>query len=214
MTNALGYKTETQNSLELDLFTDWMVENKVKVYTEIGLYAGTTFLEVYKSLRDAYGPEEPLVMIAVEYPTNPAAFAHLDTIVFPEIQKDPKVTLHKFIGSSTEPRIVEGVHKVVDTWYGDALIRGSYDKSLVFIDGDHSFAQTIDDYRAYRDSFIYTAFNDIAGATVQKNIAKHGYDKATCYHLWRGLTLDLPSDSYLEFEDHTAPNPRGIGILL
>ena len=217
--NNLGYKTETQSPYELDLFLDFLVEKKVRLYAEIGVYAGSTFFDVYKTLRDLWSSEpnrEKFTMIAVEMPSNQNAFAHLTSVVLPEIRKDPFCDLHFFVGNSTEPKIVEQVSEAVHKFYSDVnhFDNKSITESLVFIDGDHSYRQARDDYRAYESLFGFVAFNDISPRTVQKQLEKHGKDVATVYHLFDGLTLERPLDTYVEFEDTNALNPRGIGILL
>lgn len=201
-------KPETQCRFELDLFLDFLVEKNVRVYCELGLYAGTTFLEVYKTLREHYGPDVRFAMIAIEYPTNNEAFNHLESIVLPEIRKDKNVDLYVFISNSTSIDIVENVNEAVlnTEWKNE--------NSVIFIDGDHSYRQSRDDYLAYRDMFTFVAFNDISPRTVQKNTAKHGRDIATVYHLWDGLTIPRSIDEYIVFDDTTSVNPRGIGILL
>lgn len=204
--NALGFKDETQSRFELDQLLDFLVEHNVTVWCEIGVYAGTTFLEVYKTLREA-NPDARLTMIGVDYPDNPAAFNHLTTVVIPEIKADPNVDVHLIVGNSTAPDTVE---RVKDIFFE---ANPSSSMSFIFIDGDHSYRQSKDDYQAYKHMFDFVGFNDCAAATVTKNQAKHGYDVATVYHLFDALTLDMPRDSYVEFFDANSRNPRGIGII-
>ena len=111
--NALGFKGETQNPYELESYLDFLANERVTSYVEIGVYAGTTFLEVYKTLRETHGPDVFLTMIAVERPSNHAAFNHLTSIVIPEIKADPKVNLHLLVGGSTEPHIVEKAYEII-----------------------------------------------------------------------------------------------------
>lgn len=199
-----GYKDETQNRFELDSFLGFLSSHNIQTYAEIGVYAGSTFLEVYKTMKRYMGLER-FTMLCIEYPTNQRAFAHLQSVVLEEIRADPQVDLHVFIGNSTEEKVVKGVFDVMN---------GKRAYSLVFIDGDHSFDQSFDDYMAYKGMFNFVGFNDIARGTSQKNRMKHGHDVATVSHLWRALTCNLPSMHFEEYEDTTADNPRGIGILL
>jgi hypothetical protein len=211
--NALGFKKETQSMYELDMLVDFMIENNVLVFCEIGSYAGTTLQYVHKFLREAFGPEAPLVFVSVELPVNMSAFNNLNSLVIPEIRTDSNTEFHLFVGNSTAPDIVESVHTVMDDWWNTPF-RAEMGKSLVFIDGEHSYRQSRDDYRAYKDFFDFVAFNDVSPRTSQKQIAKHNHDVATVYHLFDAITLDMPLDSYTMWDDLQATNPRGIGVLL
>lgn len=192
------FKQETQNPYELEKFLEFIREQKINVYCEIGLYAGTTFKRVYDLLLDMHGPLN-FKMFGIDYPMNQSAFSHAKELL------SGLSEVEIFWTPSNDPKTVEAIYSGVTSVPPGIT-------SLVFIDGDHSFTQTLEDYQIYRSNFEYVAFNDVSPRTVQKNIEKHGKDIATCYHVYATLRLNgMLEEAY--FEDHTATNPRGIGIL-
>jgi len=212
--NASGFKNETQNKWELDQFTDLLCVHKVTFYCELGVYAGTTFLEGHKRLREFHGPDVLIEMVAIEQPSNQGAFAHLNFVVLPEIRKDPNTSVNLFVGNSTDRDIVEDVYRLLDEGRYNGVLTSTHNKACIFIDGDHSYVQSKDDYLAYEGMFDLVAFNDVSPRTVQKQLAKHGKDVATVYHLFDTLTLHMSKDDYVMFDDFISNNPRGIGVFL
>lgn len=198
-----GYKTETQNQAELDLFLDFLIHKDIRLYCEIGLYAGDTFYEVYQTLKVIHGLER-FCMIAVEFPTNMAAFANLQAVIS-TIRADPQVDLHFFVGNSTDPDIVEKVAEAVASTDFD-----TQQQRLVFIDSDHSWSHARMEYMAYSDMFTWTAFNDISERCIDANKAKHGVEIASVAHFYHALAIDKTE---VLIEDASAPKARGIGIL-
>jgi len=197
------FKPETQNPYELEKFLEFIREHRINVYCEIGLYAGTTFKKVYDLLLEMHGPGN-FKMFGIDYPMNMSAFSHAKEL----LSNLDEVEL--YWTPSNDPKTVEAIHKNHTDFALEHAVTGY--RSMVFIDGDHSFTQTLEDYQIYGEEFEYVAFNDVSPRTVMKNIEKHGKDVATCYHVYSVLRLqDQLEEAY--FEDHTAVNPRGIGIL-
>lgn len=201
----IGYKLETQNRWELDKFLEFIADNKINVYCEIGLYSGSTFKEVYDTLLKVHGGDHSkFKMIGIDLPTNTDAFAECSRVV----ENIPNATC--YWTSSTDPDTVEKVWAEVKSFNNVAKVYGS--SSLIFIDGDHSFVQAKDDFDAYGAMFSFTAFNDIDQRTVEQNKRKHGgRDIATVYHFYEGLRRGLVEDA--NFCDERAEKARGIGIL-
>jgi hypothetical protein len=202
----LTFKPETQNPYELEKFLEFIREHKINVYCEIGLYAGTTFKRVYDLLLEMHGPNN-FKMFGIDYPTNQSAFSHAKELLgdLPEVEL--------YWTPSNDPKTVEAINQNLEDHAKDVgKLGGIGYRGLVFIDGDHSYTQTLEDYQIYKELFYWIAFNDVSPRTVQKNIQKHGKDVATCYHVYSVLRLNpMLEEAY--FEDHTATNPRGIGIL-
>lgn len=214
-----GYKPETQNRWELDRFLDFIRNQKINLYMEIGLYSGSTFKEVYDTLLRVHnGDHTKFKMIGVDMPTNADAFAACSRVV------DAIPNASVYWTSSTDPDTVEKIYEEITAFSIQAGLGIPEVSSLVFIDGDHSFAQAKDDYMAYNPMFQFVAFNDIDPRTVEQNKRKHGgRDIATVYHLYEGLRIG--EWSYQLYEglhtsewetticDPNAEKARGIGIL-
>jgi hypothetical protein len=196
-----GYKPETQNRWELDRFLDFIRNQKINLYMEIGLYSGSTFKEVYDTLLRVHnGDHTKFKMIGVDLPTNADAFAACSRVV----EAIPNASV--YWTSSTDPDTVEKIYEELAEFSTQPEVA-----SLIFIDGDHSFAQAKDDYMAYNPMFQFVAFNDIDPRTVEQNKRKHGgRDIATVYHLYEGLRIHSEETTIC---DASAEKARGIGIL-
>ena len=156
----MTYKTETQNLRELDQFLSFIREKKINLYLEIGLYAGSTFKDVYDTLLDVWkGDTSKFRVLGVDFPTNAEAFK----VAQETVSQMPGATI--WWTSSTDVQTVEEVLGEVTRWYekfDEVSTERDYPVSLVFIDGDHLFEQAKQDYLAYGSHFEYVAFNDIS----------------------------------------------------
>ena len=206
------YKQETQNQSELDQFLKFIADKKINLYLEIGLYAGSTFEAVYNTMKSVWGGDtSKFRCLGVDMPTNAEAF------------KVAQETVSRLTGStiwwtsSTDPQTVEEVLGEVSRWYEKFDTEGPVPASLVFIDGDHLFEQSKQDYLAYGPFFEYVAFNDISPRTIPQNRKKHPSigtrDVATVYHLYEGVKAGNPDMCETYFEDYEAEKARGIGVL-
>lgn len=229
----MNHKSETQNKNELEQFLKFIEDNKVDLYLEIGLYSGSTFKAVFDTLMKVHGGDRSKFrMIGVDLPTNPSAFqkccAVLDEIATVPNRNTgvPYSNVFTYWTSSTDPATVEQIISDVQDWrkqivwdFGEIdLITGEQylSKSLVFIDGDHLYNQSRDDFLAYKDWFDLVAFNDISPGTVMASRKKYpsigNRDVATVYHLYEALRIS-PHVTETYIIDHEASTPRGIGIL-
>jgi hypothetical protein len=216
------YKLESQNAKELDDFLRFIKEKKVNLYLEIGLYAGDTFKAVYDTLLETWGGDtSKFRILGIDMPSNSEAFK----VAQERIEKMPGASI--WWTSSTDPQTVEEVIQECNKWFDTFYHNGPNGDpvSLVFIDGDHSFTQSKDDFLAYKDWFEYVAFNDISPRTIPQNRKKHPSialpqganvgprDIATVYHLYEGIKAGHPDCTEIYFEDPEAEKARGIGIL-
>jgi len=210
-----NFKTETQNPRELEAFLQFIEDHKITLYCEIGLYAGTTFKAVYDTLLRVHkGDTTAFQMIGIDLPTNPDAFAACSRV----IEDIPNKSI--YWTSSTDKDTVEAVldevryHNTVGS-DGEHLPE-RIPSSLLFIDGDHSYEQTKDDYAAYSYEFEYVAFNDVSPGTVPQNKLKHGgRNIATAYHVYDAIKIYSLNRWEVAMFDYPSPEGkyRGIGIL-
>lgn len=220
---VLNYKSETQNTKELDQFLEFIREQRIDLYLEIGLYSGSTFKAVFDTLMDVHkGDRTKFRMIGVDLPQNHFAFQECCNVleeiaVVPNKNTGvPYSNVFTYWTSSTDPATVEQVISDVQEWYSKDVELRFQTNSLVFIDGEHTYNQSRDDYLAYKDFFRWVAFNDISPGTVMANRKKHpsigNRDVATVYHLYEALRIG-PHVKETYIVDHEADKPRGIGIL-
>jgi len=202
----MSYKLTTQNPRELEAFLDWIEASRINVYLEIGLYAGATFKAVYDRLMKVWDNDtSKFLLLGIDLPSNSEAFKACNDV----LAGIP--TAKVWWTSSTDPQTVEEVVKAVtDRW----VATGDPFKSLMFLDGDHSYAQSRDDYLAYNDAFTYIAFNDISPGTVAQNKMKHGgREVATAYHLYDVLKIGNGVDEVAYWDSPEGGKYRGIGVL-
>ena len=209
---GMSYKAVTQNPRELEAFLDWIEVSRINVYLEIGLYAGATFKAVYDRLMKVWDNDtSKFLVFGIDMPTNKEAWK----VCTDTLQNTPSVRV--WWTSSTDKDTVEDVLRGVrlfQTEHGSEYHGTELCQSLVFIDGDHNYAQVKDDYMAYEKAFNYVAFNDISPGTVAQNKAKFdGREIASGYHFYDALKVSNGVDEVAYWDMPDQGKYRGIGVL-
>jgi predicted O-methyltransferase YrrM len=177
-------------------------------YLEVGAYAGESlyYMSQYLSRGSA--------ITLIDLGDNGLARRILTDIVIPHCRNTYNHTISLINGFSNAPSTIDAAGKLAPTG-------GRYD--LVFIDANHTFRNSLEDFSIYRHMGNYVAFHDIADATTTKATIKHGVEQANVNHLWRAIKELVPEGliqnelvreydaQWHEFIDET--DPKGIGLL-
>lgn len=187
--NPQGKRGLGQDRWELEKFIDFMKEQGVRRYLEIGARYGDCFHAIMSALgTGSYG-------VAVDLPDSawgrPDSEEALKRAVH-DLEQFKRITATLILGDSHDATTVEQVARL-----------GPYD--LIFIDADHRYQAVYDDFRNYGHMAQFVAFHDIAGEG-QKDGRK-------------GIPVEVPIfwaevKTKFKHKEFVAPRSRmGIGIL-
>jgi predicted O-methyltransferase YrrM len=172
-------------------------------YLEIGSYAGESLYYMSQFLN----PKSTITL--VDLGDNGLARRILTDIVIPHCRNTYNHTIALINGFSNAPATYEAVCKLTP------VDRRGYD--LCFIDANHIFAHSLEDFQIYRHSANLIAFHDISDETTKKATLKHGVEQANVNHMWRAFKAILPeTNEYNEeqiWEFIDPANPKGIGMI-
>lgn len=140
-------RAASQNEFELEGFVNFMLENQLYRYCEIGARHGDTFHHVMSKLTQdrAFG-------LAVDLPNGKWGTSHsglyLDRAIH-NLRERARVVDY-VLGDSTDEAVIQQVQA-----------QAPFD--MLLIDGDHRYEGVSQDFRNYATMSKYVAFHDIAG---------------------------------------------------
>jgi methyltransferase family protein len=179
-----------QNKDELAAFIALLKAENVKSYLEIGSKFGGSLWQIANSL-----PVGSRV-VAVDLPHGDKSFKntqpHLEGCV--DALKNRRYDAHLFIGSSTDPKIIEAVRKL-----------SPFD--VCFIDGNHTEPFIRSDWATYGPMCRLVAFHDI-GFVERTDPDRIGKKPIDVPRIWREI-----KQPYRNREIRLDKRDNGIGII-
>jgi len=171
----------SQNFCEFEEYAEWISARinsgewiKPIKYLELGSYAGESLYYMAQIL-----PRGSTITL-VDLPTNEAARKVLVERVAPWCIKTYKHDIKLISGDTLNPAAAEQASKYAHRY------------DLCFIDANHEFAYTLNDFVRYRDKASWISFHDISRFNTEKTKVKHGVVQANANHVWEAIKVMVP----------------------
>lgn len=184
--NTLSGKPLAQRPYEFGSFLNWVKENKVQRFLEIGSRYGDSLYEIAKVMPK--GSQIVSVDLVDGLWGRSDSADHLQTCINKLNQEGYQAQV--IFGDSQDPEIIKQVTQA-----------GPFD--LILIDGDHRLEGVVTDWKNYGHLARYVAFHDIDG---EEHFFSKTLDPVDVSFVWSAL------ERRFEFWKWIDMNDRGMGI--
>lgn len=196
-----GKVKNSQNLKEFDWWMTWLKNQfdltKSFHYLEIGSYAGESLFYISQVI-----PPNSIITL-VDLGDNVVAREILVEKTIPFVKEKFGHQTNLLTGYSNDKEILHQTKAFAPN--------GRYD--LVFIDANHDFKHSFEDFKNYRESAAWIAFHDISEYNITKSTAKHGVEQANAAHIWKVLKLMVPEVEKLHAPNHMRDTPDDVELV-
>lgn len=177
----------SQNAFELESFVNFLKENRVQRYAEIGSREGDTFHHVMSSLpKGSFG-------VAVDLPGGLWGKSTTRNGLVRAVNDLKDYDVRYIFGDSQSAEVAHMLEEF-----------GPFD--AILIDGDHTLEGVTKDWNNYKSMAKIIAFHDIVGTGQRERVYKKGVEVPI---LWDQIKKD-----YTHYEFIDQDSKMGIGVIV